>query len=38
MTTSDNGMGEVECFKYLGFFVQRYGGFMVDVKHRIKCC
>jgi len=24
-------------FKYLGSFEQRDGGFVVDVKHRIKC-
>jgi len=29
-------IGEVESFKYLRSFVQRGGGFVVDVKHRIK--
>jgi len=38
MTISgDDVIGEIESFKYLGPFVQRNEGFVVDVKHRIKC-
>jgi len=29
-------IGEVKSFKYLGYFVQRDGGFGMNVKHRIK--
>jgi hypothetical protein len=29
--------GNVGDFKYLGSFVQKGGGFGMDVKHRIKC-
>jgi len=28
---------EVGSFEYLGSFVKKDGGFVVDVKHRIKC-
>jgi len=37
MTMSGNKVSEVESFKYLGFFVQKNGGFDEDVKHGIKC-
>jgi len=37
MTISNEGIGEIVSFRYVGSFVQRDGGFMVDVKCRIKC-
>jgi len=30
-------ISEVVSFKYLGYFLQRDGGFGMDVKNRIKC-
>lgn len=37
MTISGVVIGKVESFKYLRYFVQRYGGFEMFVKYRIKC-
>jgi hypothetical protein len=37
MTISDDVIGEVDSFKYLGSFVEKDGGFGMDVKHRMKC-
>jgi len=34
-TISCDVIGEVERFKYLGFFVQKDGNFVMNVKHRI---
>jgi hypothetical protein len=36
MTIRGNVIGEDENFKYLGSFVQKYGGFGMCVKQRIK--
>jgi len=36
MTISGDIIGELEKFKYLGSFIQRDRGFVVDVKYRIK--
>jgi len=37
MTIDGDEIREVECFKYLGSFVQIKGGFGEDEKHRIRC-
>jgi len=37
MTISGDVLREVERFTHLGSFVQRDGGFVMDVKYRIKC-
>jgi len=37
MTTSGDVTGKIESFKYLGTFVQRNGGFKMDVKYKINC-
>jgi hypothetical protein len=37
MTMSGDVIGEIENHKYLGSFVQKDGGFSIDIKHRIKC-
>jgi hypothetical protein len=37
MTISYDAIGEVENFIYLGLFLQKVGGFGMDVKHRVKC-
>jgi len=36
MTISSDVVVEVKSFKYLGLFLQRDGGFVVDVNQRIK--
>jgi len=36
MPLNGDVIGEIESFKYFGSFVQRDGGFGMDVKHRIK--
>jgi len=37
MTISGDVIGEVQRFKHLGYFIQRDGGFGMNIKHRIKC-
>jgi len=37
MTISSDAISKFEGFEYLGSFVQRYGSFGIDVKHRMKC-
>lgn len=34
---SEDEVGEVARFKYLGFVQQKYSGFKKDMKHRTKC-
>lgn len=34
-TKIGDAVGKIESFKYLGFFVQKNGGFYEDVKHKI---
>jgi len=35
MTKNGNKLSEVESFNYLGFILQKNGGFVENVKHRI---
>lgn len=37
ITISGDEVSEIESFKYLGCIVQKNGGFVKNVKHRIKC-
>lgn len=37
MIINSDAVVEVESLKYLGFFVQKNGGFDKDMKHRNKC-